>query len=220
MNIEIIRSRRKTLALHFSDSKGVVVRAPMRAKLHQIETFIADNGHWIEHHRQLLEKYPGLPESNYYHGGFLYLQGIKRTIIVTKANKAKVTLNDDSIVFELKKQNVNYVSGYIERWKRTYAEKYFEKLTADLHRNAVVDLPPYTFSVRKMKRQWGNCSHSGHIKLSVRLIRYPEACIRHVIFHELTHLKHFNHGARFYGLLSRLNPTWQEDKDLLSHFSG
>ena len=51
MDIKIIRSKRKTLAVQVG-SGGVVVRAPLRATDEEIDKFIAGHESWIEKHYQ------------------------------------------------------------------------------------------------------------------------------------------------------------------------
>ena len=96
----------------------------------------------------------------------------------------------------------------------------FEELSQELHAEFKTPLPAFTLTVRRMRRQWGNCSRGRLIKLNVNLLRYPLACIRHVIRHELCHLKYFNHSRDFYALLEQVEPDWREQKHLLQTFSG
>ena len=47
---ELIRSRRKTLALEITRDCRVVVRAPLRASRSQIDTFVRSHQNWITKH--------------------------------------------------------------------------------------------------------------------------------------------------------------------------
>lgn len=71
--------------------------------------------------------------------------------------------------------------------------------------------------VRKMVSRWGSCQTvRGIITLNTLLLAAPQACIEYVIMHELCHLLQPNHSQKFYALLSRLMPDWQERKKLLN----
>ena len=83
-----------------------------------------------------------------------------------------------------------------------------------------IRLPDFQFKLRKMKRQWGNCNHKGIITINSQLIRYPLNCIDYVLIHELTHLIHLNHGKSFYRLMEQVCPNWNQQRLLLSQFSG
>ena len=52
----------------------------------------------------------------------------------------------------------------------------------------------------------GRTSSSGEISLNVSLGDMSTDAIRHVIFHELCHLIHFNHSREFYDALDELDP--------------
>lgn len=66
---------------------------------------------------------------------------------------------------------------------------------------------PLPASIRWSKRQgqrWGSCStHSGHIRISDRLVDVPPWVLDHVIVHELAHLVVPNHSAEFDALVER-----------------
>lgn len=52
-NYEIIRSRRKTIAIQITREGAVVVRAPMRANTQVIEKFVAAQNDWIMKHLEI-----------------------------------------------------------------------------------------------------------------------------------------------------------------------
>ena len=55
--LEILRSKRRTLALHIRPDGRLVVRAPRSAADHQIHRFVLQNNPWVEKTRQrILEK--------------------------------------------------------------------------------------------------------------------------------------------------------------------
>ena len=48
----IIRSRRRTISVEISEDADVIVRAPNRVPLYEIERFVEANREWIEDHRR------------------------------------------------------------------------------------------------------------------------------------------------------------------------
>ena len=54
-NIEIIRSKRKTLGLEIKPDGRVIARAPMQMKQSEIDKFIGEKSDWIEKHLQKLK---------------------------------------------------------------------------------------------------------------------------------------------------------------------
>ena len=65
-------------------------------------------------------------------------------------------------------------------------------------------------SVRNQRTRWGSCSPTGRISLNWRLVQVPPAVRDYVLLHELTHLRHPNHSARFWRELARLCPGHAE----------
>lgn len=71
-------------------------------------------------------------------------------------------------------------------------------------------------SVGDAGSRWGSCSSTGKIRLSWRLILAPPEVRRYVAAHEVAHLVHLDHSARFKALESRLyGPGLSEAKSAL-----
>lgn len=65
---------------------------------------------------------------------------------------------------------------------------------------------------------WGSCSRSGNVNLSTRLLFAPRAVQDYVILHELAHLIEMNHSDRFWALVERHMPNYQDaEKWLKTH---
>ena len=221
MNYEVLRTRRKTISIQVYRDQRVQVRAPLRCKDKEIETFVAKHNGWVEKKIQESLQYPGLAESQYINGGSLWLLGESLAITVKNGSPGNVRRVDNQIVVL---QNDITDSAKIHRlitgWKRDFASNLFQQQLAFWAGQFPLPLRNYQFRLRKMKRQWGNCNHRANITINSQLIRYPLSCIDYVIVHELTHLKHLHHGRAFYQLLEKVMPDWQQHKLLLSQFSG
>ncbi|NNJ71667.1 MAG: M48 family metallopeptidase [Enterobacterales bacterium] len=234
MQIEVIKSRRKTMALQLRNAQHLVVRVPLRASKWQVNRFVDSHARWITKQQQRLQQNPGLPENQYENGGFLWLLGERYAInvVIGKRNIIRRDSNDAGTINENENDNDKTLDVYhptgesmsverqIKQWQRDFAYTTFEALIAKQYNEFPIQLPAFSMTVRQMRRQWGNCSRDGRIKLSINLIRYPEVSIKHVIYHELCHLIHFNHSRDFYALLEKVEPDWQANKQLLGAYSG
>ena len=215
----IIKSRRKTLAIEVKRPNLVLVRAPYRCSTKRIENLLSANKQWITKRLEYYRNNPGLPEATFICGSDVWLLGESYTVTAQPGDKRVIRLHDSELQFSKPDyQNGDEVSA-LQRWYRNFAHQYFIERADTLHRNSPVKLPPCHCKVRKMKRQWGNCSRHGEIKLNLALIQYPPECIDYVIFHEMCHLLHFNHSAAFYSLLQQLCPDWRALKQQLETFS-
>ncbi|MCR5558216.1 MAG: M48 family metallopeptidase [Butyrivibrio sp.] len=54
--IELIRSKRRTIAIEITSDARVIVRAPMRVPVSEINRFIGEKADWIDKHLKMMEK--------------------------------------------------------------------------------------------------------------------------------------------------------------------
>ena len=66
---------------------------------------------------------------------------------------------------------------------------------------------PGRVSIRNQKTRWGSCSSTGAISLNWRLVQVPAFVRDYVILHELVHLDHLGHSARFWENLAKACPN-------------
>lgn len=69
---------------------------------------------------------------------------------------------------------------------------------------AAIDLPPPPVTIRDPRARWGSCSAAGRLSFSWRLIMAPPMVLDYVVAHEVAHLRHLNHGAKFRALVAIL----------------
>jgi hypothetical protein len=71
---------------------------------------------------------------------------------------------------------------------------------------AVLAVQPRRVTVKDTRTRWGSCAPDGSLAFSWRLILAPEPVQDYVAAHEIAHMRHMNHGARFWTLVDRLTP--------------
>ncbi len=62
---------------------------------------------------------------------------------------------------------------------------------------------------------WGSCSAKSNINLSTRLLFAPDSVIDYVIIHELAHLIEMNHSPRFWAIVKKAMPDYQQKEKWL-----
>ena len=65
------------------------------------------------------------------------------------------------------------------------------------------------------KSNWGSCSAKRNINISTRLLFAPDKVLDYVCAHELAHLIERNHSRRFWALVERAMPHYQEQQNWL-----
>jgi hypothetical protein len=63
---------------------------------------------------------------------------------------------------------------------------------------------------------WGSCSTQGNINISTRLMFAPDDVIDYVLIHELAHLIHADHSARFWKVVEKIMPDYAHKEKHLS----
>ena len=59
-------------------------------------------------------------------------------------------------------------------------------------------------TIKHNTSNWGSCSSKGNINLNLNLMRVPVPLQDYILLHELTHLRHADHGPAFHAELERL----------------
>jgi predicted metal-dependent hydrolase len=70
-------------------------------------------------------------------------------------------------------------------------------------------------SVRNQKWRWGSCSPSGHICLNWRLVTMADEVRDYVLIHELMHLRRMDHSPKFWKLVAKACPNYQQARATL-----
>ena len=79
-----------------------------------------------------------------------------------------------------------------------------------------IGVQPKRITVRDTASRWGSCSTTRAISFSWRLILAPPFVLDYVVAHEVAHLKHMNHGARFWNLVRELVPDVEKPQAWLN----
>lgn len=207
---------RRTLGIEVHPNHSVLVRAPTGTSEAVIAERLRKRAAWIS--RQLAEfarYHPRTPPRQYISGeSHLYL-GRQYRLKVTPSDSASVTLTRGLLRVGLpENSNPERVRAVLHRWYLDRARLVFrDVLDAGLQHFQGVERPRLV--VRTMQSRWGSLSQARTMTLNLNLIRAPRTCIEYVVTHELCHMKHRNHDARFFRLLGQVMPDWERRKQRL-----
>jgi predicted metal-dependent hydrolase len=208
------RARRLTVRVFHSGRVEVVV--PARTSRAAVDRFVERHRTWIEKkraeaRRKAIPEEPFPPESIDFAGvgehWRVHARGGRGNPRVKVAAPGLLQLSGDL-------SNTRGVQRALRVWLVKRAAEVFAPL---LERTAAdMSLPYRKLAVRRQRTRWGSCSIRGTISLNCCLVFQRPDVLRYLLVHELAHVKHMNHSARFWELVARHCPSCRQlDRELL-----
>ena len=207
---------RHTLGIEVHPDLSVIVRAPAGCDFETIQARVRKRASWISKQLTHFQRYsPRTPARQYVSGETHLYLGRQYRLKLVAGEPASVKMNRGYLVLTLPdKADTDRVKALLHRWYLDHARQVFIAVLDEfLPRFKGSQRPRLT--VRAMQSRWGSLSQAGTMTLNANLVRAPRACIEYVVAHELCHLKHRDHDARFFRLLGQVMPNWEKRKQLL-----
>lgn len=213
---QIIRSKRKSIALVVTRDARLVVRAPLLASRRHIEKLVSEKSDWILKRvvEAMSNRHKTKPKKFISGEKFLYLGKMYELQIVDDP-KDFLKLGDK---FFLSFGNRKQAKQIFIDWYKKSAKKIIPErvdLYASRHGFKYIKI-----RITSAQGRWGSCSHRGNLNFSWRLIMAPLEVIDYVIIHELAHLKHRNHSKKFWADVEVHCPNHKEHKKWLRENEG
>jgi hypothetical protein len=102
----------------------------------------------------------------------------------------------------------------LERWFRRAAHR---EIAPRLDRAVAALQTSYcALTIRNQRTRWGSCSSSGAMSFNWRLLLAPEPVLDYVVWHEACHLRVMDHSPRFWALVRRHCPGYEEQRRWLT----
>jgi len=181
---------------------------PRRGTLAEARRFVASHETWLtERWRQHQANPPASTELR--PGGTVWLNGVETVLEVTLGAEGPSSARLGPLSFEL-----SVIEGdlrpAVDAALRHHAGQILPQRTQELAALHGFQDRLRRISVRNQQTRWGSCSPRGLICLNWRLLQTPELVRDYVILHELAHLRHLNHSARFWAEVARICPGHAE----------
>lgn len=189
----------------------LVVRAPYRASMRDIEDFMGVKKAWIDKAREKATKRRlELPQREFRGGEeFMYL-GLPYKLKVEHGGTRALVFDG---AFILSPDHAARAREFFTGWYREAARSVIEE-RARLYASKA-SLSYSGIRITAAKRTWGSCARRGTLSFSWRLVMAPPEIIDYVIVHELAHLAEMNHSRRFWEKVESLLPDYRERRSWL-----
>lgn len=233
IQINIERSKRKTLSMSVNKDGDVIVKAPRRFPTDsEILRFVEQKIAWILKQRDRQQEREDMRlvrrfETDY---SFPFL-GEECLIEMQSGKKNSIAYENGKIIIK---------TPFCESLKNDYEaddnKKLIEKLQSDLKKwykeqamlyiserveyyKAVIGVTVTDVSIRSRKTQWGSCDSNGGLTFSWRLVMARPEAIDYVVIHELCHRKHMDHSREFWNLVQKYMPDYKNQQQWLEENS-
>jgi len=219
VEIDIVRSSRRTIALYVRPGGTLQIRAPWYVPVYSLMQFVNQKAGWITRQRERMKQVKPAPEmKQLIDGSVIPFLGRDIALRLRQDTRTTIEFRDGQLFIGVAGEIFpDMVASIVDAWYLHEAKKYFAARTHELAVIHSDKLPqPRSIGVRRMKRRWGSCRTGGDITFNRELMKKDPVLIDYVITHELCHLVHHNHGKEYYALLGSIVPDYREAKRILS----
>jgi predicted metal-dependent hydrolase len=214
------RARRLSIRVHADARVEVVV--PPRARPRDVERFIAAQREWIDTRRAIALRNRPAPQPFPPPALELPLTG-ERWRVHLAGGAGRVRLLEPRMAESGASDKLLHAAGtpsnaqlrsVLRAWLLRAARIRLTPRVAALASSMGVHYSK--IAIRRQRSRWGSCSARGTISLNCCLLFQRPEVVDYLIVHELTHVKHMNHSARFWQAVERHCADWRAlDRELV-----
>lgn len=211
-----ISKRARRLSLRVYPDARVEVVVPPRARPREIEQFVGAHREWIDEKRAIALRNKPAPEPFPPATIGVAVTGERwRFHLAGGSGRIRLTEVGGDGVLQVSGQVTDFsLRRALRAWLMRIARDRLEPRLVELARTTGVGYS--RLSIRRQRSRWGSCSARGTISLNVCLLFQRPDVVDYLIVHELMHVKHMNHSARFWAAVERHCADWRAlDRELV-----
>lgn len=189
------RARRISLRI---DPRGgsVVVTLPLRAGRGAGMALLMTHADWVSDRLKALPTPIALAD-----GSFVPIAGVQHQIRHIPGGCGGAWLHDNELQVAGERE---FLQRRVTDFLRAEARRRLSALVSA--KAATAGVHAHRLAVKDTTSRWGSCAPDGSLAFSWRLVMAPEFVQDYVAAHEVAHLRHMDHGRRFWVLVDRLTP--------------
>ncbi|UCH51029.1 MAG: M48 family metallopeptidase [Chloroflexota bacterium] len=208
--------RVKLVRLEVRPQTGLTVIVPHSYNIGQLPGLLKSKERWVSGNLAKFSHFQSLPSKKEFKFGDTvpYLgQDLELVKLENHDVAGNVMLDGNKLAVRTELFKNGILESALEQWFRTEAAKLINERTDKL--GSQMGISYKRIVIRGQKTRWGSCSRKKNLSFNWKLIMAPQPVIDYVIIHELAHLKEMNHSKRFWALVAKYCPKWQEHKKWL-----
>ncbi len=190
-------SRARRVSLRIDPREGaVVVTLPPRAGRGAGMALLMSHAGWVS------DRIAALPSATpFVDGALVPLDGVDRPIRHLPHRRGGAWFEEGAICVS---GEAEFLSRRVSDLLRAEARRRLMRIVGEKARAAGAE--PRRITVKDTSSRWGSCATDGSLAFSWRLVMAPGFVQDYVAAHEVAHLRHMNHGKRFWALVDQLTP--------------
>jgi len=194
-----------SIRLQLKSSHSFVVSCPKLTPKFIITQFINKNSSWIVSHSQKIPvkksiknlKNISILDKNYQ---LIFIKTARDSVIIyPETQKIYANISNDSL---------SHIKQVLEKKLRPFALSLIKDELSLLQKQYGFNYQNVT--VRNQSSRYGSCSSRSNLNFNWQIIFFPVDKFRHILLHELTHLKIKNHSKTFWDQLAVYDPDSQK----------
>jgi len=206
--------RARRLSVRVFRNGGVEIVVPPHTPPRRVSEFVSQHREWIERQRQRAAPaavWPLPPQ-------LLSLTAIgeqwRCTVLAGPARASLREIAEQELQISGRLDDRERLRRQLAGWLVERAQRRFEGPLRALAAQMAVQ--PGRLQVRCQRSRWGSCSRQATISLNACLLFQRPEVLRYLMIHELSHLRHMNHSARFWAEVAQHEADWKVlDRELL-----
>ena len=216
----LVRSRRKTASIYIERDGKVSVLVPEKLTIRQVEEVLESRRKWIY---QSLAEWQDLNanriQRDYVNGeGFLYLGRTYRLKLVSDLPEP-LMLKDGYFCLRATKGTAPDADAAFREFYRVKGATRIPPRVA--YFQAKMGVKSKSIKIMELKHRWASCTTNGNLNFHWKCMMAPLTIIDYIVVHELAHLIHSNHSAKFWNEVDKVMPDFQDRKNWLrDHGAG
>ncbi len=211
----IKRSSRKTVGIYIKPNGSVEVRAPYSISDKVIAEFVDSKRDWIASHIEKIAEHAANSEVTALDfGSKILLRGVEYPIVAGDSNIARFDGSRFILPQSLPCDEFPRVLGELYR---IMAKDYIPSRVK--HYAEIMKLTPSDVKINSAKTRWGSCSGKNSLNFSYFVMMADDRLIDSVVVHELSHIAHHDHSAKFWELVHRTMPDYDKSAEALKRLS-
>jgi hypothetical protein len=193
----VVKKNISSLRLKLKSSHSFIISCPRLTPNFVVTHFIKKNTNWIISRSQKITPKKSIKNLK----TLSILDKDYQLIFINTARDSVVIYPEKQIIYtNISSTSNSHIKTILEKKLRPFALSLIKKELSLLKKQHDFDYNRVT--VRNQSSRFGSCSSRGNLNFNWQIIFFPSQQFRHILLHELNHLKIKNHSKQFWDQLT------------------